>query len=306
MYPRVPNNVSPRSQARSAMTAMQPESAPTTSESASYRWRRVGVVGALLAFYLASAWLLHGAFQDRLKLPPWEWLPAVGIGGSALLGLWAALGPSALWIRLSNSLLLLLSVVAIFFWSTTDSESQMFIGLSRVLVFSFHISSYLASLMTFALLRWLRSWRLVLVDAPATTGPGQFPLRLLFVEILLAAVGMVLLRMAPSRYWSDLWDAQLLVVVAFVTLVMIAVQAPLVPLVAVLLRRSRPTVLQLVVTGTIEAGLLFAAMGLVVVLNDTPEELGFILSRMSAAFVGAAIMLALLRLAGYRLESRLW
>lgn len=306
MYPRVPNNVSPRSQARSAMTAMQPESAPTTSESASYRWRRVGVVGALLAFYLASAWLLHGAFQDRLKLPPWEWLPAVGIGGSALLGLWAALGPSALWIRLSNSLLLLLSVVAIFFWSTTDSESQMFIGLSRVLVFSFHISSYLASLMTFALLRWLRSWRLVLVDAPATTGPGQFPLRLLFVEILLAAVGMALLRMAPSRYWSDLWDAQLLVVVAFVTLVMIAVQAPLVPLVAVLLRRSRPTVLQLVVTGTIEAGLLFAAMGLVVVLNDTPEELGFILSRMSAAFVGAAIMLALLRLAGYRLESRGW
>jgi len=288
------------------MTAMQPESAPTTSESASYRWRRVGVVGALLAFYLASAWLLHGAFQDRLKLPPWEWLPAVGIGGSALLGLWAALGPSALWIRLSNSLLLLLSVVAIFFWSTTDSESQMFIGLSRVLVFSFHISSYLASLMTFALLRWLRSWRLVLVDAPATTGPGQFPLRLLFVEILLAAVGMALLRMAPSRYWSDLWDAQLLVVVAFVTLVMIAVQAPLVPLVAVLLRRSRPTVLQLVVTGTIEAGLLFAAMGMVVVLNDTPEELGFILSRMSAAFVGAAIMLALLRLAGYRLESRLW
>ncbi len=265
--------------------------------------RRVAAWLLIATAYTAHFWLVFGDHQ--LDSQDWLWIVLMGAGwsGPALLGMWAALSPRPLWLRVPNSLLLVLSVVAIFFWARTSSAGKFLEGLVHVLVFSVEVGGFLGAWLLFSALRKWGGWRISAAKTLPPPPKKQVALAVLFLETLAVGVVLALMRLAPPEFWKELWDPAMPLVVGIAAGLIALACVPLALLVPLVLGRyppRAPSKTYRVVTASVW---LVCEVILLAYLFSENADFRFSMLAIHGAYGGAIVTLRILHAGGYRLLS---
>jgi len=271
------------------------------------RSRRFSTLAFLIVLYVAHAWLVYGVLDGTISEWPWLYPAFAGISGTALLGMWTALSPRPLWLRLPNALLALMSAVAVLFWATSGQPPRFLEGLTRAVFVAFYVGSFVAAWVLWSIMRHVRGWRIVPLDAidhPLPEAKFQVRLSVLFAETLLIAILLGLMRLAPAEYWGDLWQVDQLLITGLTTLCLVPVLAALVSIAWLVLAVKHGSSRLSTRAVLLAIALLAVSVGTLGVLSDRWEQFLSLSQMLGLAYLGAIMTLLLLKAGGYRLFAK--